>query len=110
MSATISLFFGLMVVIVVLATLATRFRLPYAVLLVIGGLALGFVPGLPNIELNPELILFLFLPPLIYSSAWFTSWRAFRVSLRPILQLALGRHLVVIDAAPMCAVVGPARV
>jgi CPA1 family monovalent cation:H+ antiporter len=61
MSATISLLFGLLVAIVVLATLATRLRLPYAILLVIGGLALGFVPGLPSIELNPELILVLFL-------------------------------------------------
>lgn len=94
MTATISLFFGLLVAIVVLATLASRLRLPYAVLFVIGGLALGFVPALPAIELNPELILVLFLPPLIYSSAWFTSWRAFRVSLRPILQLALGLVLV----------------
>lgn len=94
MSATISLFFGLLVVIVVLATLASRFHLPYAILFVLGGLALGFVPGLPTIELNPELILVLFLPPLIYSSAWFTSWREFRASLRPILQLALGLVLV----------------
>lgn len=94
MSATISLLFGLLVVIVVLATLATRLRLPYAILLVIGGLTLGFVPGLPTIELNPELVLVLFLPPLIYSSAWFTSWRQFRASLRPILQLALGLVLV----------------
>src|SRR5947209_7871348 len=90
MSATISLFFGLFVAIVALATLATRLRIPYAVLLVLGGLLLGFVPGLPRIVLDPELILVLFLPPLIYSSAWLTSWREFRASLRPILQLSLG--------------------
>src|SRR6266481_8637754 len=72
MSATILQFFGLLVAIVALATLATRLRLPYAVLLVLGGLLLGFVPGLPTITLNPELILVLFLPPLIYSSAWLT--------------------------------------
>jgi monovalent cation/hydrogen antiporter len=94
MSATISLLFGLLVAIVILATLATRLRIPYAILLVLGGLFLGFVPGLPNITLNPELILVLFLPPLIYSSAWLTSWRAFRANLRPILQLALGLVLV----------------
>src|SRR5258708_1972898 len=94
MSATISLLFGLLVAIVVLATLATRLRLPYAILLVLGGLVLGFVPGLPSITLNPELILVLFLPPLIYSSAWLTSWREFRANLRPILQLALGLVLV----------------
>src|SRR5258708_177568 len=94
MSATISLLFGLLVAIVVLATLATRLRIPYAILLVLGGLLLGFVPGLPSITLNPELILVLFLPPLIYSSAWLTSWREFRANLRPILQLALGLVLV----------------
>src|SRR6266481_6411757 len=94
MSATILQFFGLLVAIVALATLATRLRLPYAVLLVLGGLLLGFVPGLPTITLNPELVLVLFLPPLIYSSAWLTSWREFRTSLRPILQLSLGLVLV----------------
>jgi Na+/H+ antiporter len=96
MSATISLLFVLLVAIVVLATLATKLRLPYPILLVLGGLLLGFVPGLPRIELNPELILVLFLPPLIYSSAWLTSWREFRANLRPILQLSLGLVLVTI--------------
>src|SRR5437867_3123854 len=75
---------------IALATLATRLRIPYAILLVLGGLLLGFVPGLPRIVLNPELVLVLFLPPLIYSSAWLTSWREFHANLRSILQLALG--------------------
>src|SRR5437660_5840743 len=90
MSATISLLFGLLVAIVALATLATRLRLPYAILLVLGGLLLSFIPGLPTITLDPELILFLFLPPLIYSSAWTTSWREFHANLRPILLLSVG--------------------
>jgi len=94
MSTTISLLFGLLVAIVALATIATRLRIPYAVLLVIGGLVLGFVPGLPRIMLDPELILVLFLPPLIYSSAWLTSWREFRANLRPILLLAIGLVLL----------------
>ncbi len=94
MSATISLLFGGLLVIVDLATLATRLRIPYAILLVLGGLLLGFVPGLPTIELDPELVLVLFLPPLIYSSAWLTSWREFHANLRPILQLSLGLVLV----------------
>src|SRR6266487_3345630 len=94
MSATISLLLGLLVAIVVLATLATRLRIPYAILLVLSGLLLGFVPGLPRIELDPELILVLFLPPLIYSSAWLTDGREFRANLRPILQLSLGLVLV----------------
>src|SRR5947208_9227397 len=94
MSATISLLFGLLVAIVILATLATRLRIPYTILLVLGGLLLVFVPGLPTITLNPELVLVLFLPPLIYSSAWLTSWREFRANLRPILQLSLGLVLM----------------
>src|ERR1700730_19264185 len=94
MSSTITLVFGLLVAIVALATVATRFRIPYAVLLVLGGLLMGFIPGLPTIQLNPDLVLFLFLPPLIYSSAWLTSWHEFRASLRPILLLALGLVLV----------------
>src|SRR6266566_4896675 len=107
MSATISLLFGLLVAIVVLATLATRLRVPYAILLVLGGLLLGFVPGLPSITLNPELILVLFLPPLIYSSAWLTSWREFRANLRPILLLSVG---LVLATTTVVAVVAHALV
>src|SRR6266700_480312 len=103
MSTTISLLFGLLVAIVILATLATRLRIPYAILLVLGGLLLGFVPGLPTITINPELFLVLFLPPLIYSSAWLTSWREFRANLRPILQLSLGLVLVTTVAIAVVA-------
>src|SRR5439155_19951951 len=94
MSATLSVLFGLLMAIVILATLAARLRIPYPILLVLGGLLLGFVPGLPSIILDPELVLFLFLPPLIYSSAWLTSWREFRANLRPILLLSIGLVLV----------------
>jgi CPA1 family monovalent cation:H+ antiporter len=81
---------ALLVAVVALASVATRLRLPYPILLVVGGLALGFVPGLPRVTLDPALVLFLFLPPLIYSSAWFTPWRDFHADLRPILLLAVG--------------------
>ena len=94
MPTTIPLVFSLLVAIVVLATLAARLRLPYAILLVLGGLLLSFLPGLPSVTLDPTLILFVFLPPLIYSSAWNTSWREFRATLRPILLLAVGLVLV----------------
>lgn len=94
MSSTITLIFGLLVAIVALTTVATRLRVPYVVLLVLGGLVLGFIPGLPSIKLDPELVLFLFLPPLIYSSAWLTSWREFRVNLRSILMLSVGLVLL----------------
>src|SRR6516162_4398146 len=94
MPPTIPLVFGLLVAIVVLATLAARMRLPYAILLVLGGLLLSFLPGLPDVTIDPTLILFVFLPPLIYSSAWNTSWREFRATLRPILLLAVGLVLL----------------
>ncbi len=94
MSTTIILVFSLLVAIVVLTTMATRLHVPYAILLVLGGLVLGFIPGLPTIKLDPELLLFLFLPPLIYSSAWLTSWQEFRTNLRPILLLSVGLVLV----------------
>src|SRR6516165_1127937 len=90
MPPTIPLVFGLLVAIVVLATLAARLRLPYAILLVLGGLLLSFLPGLPDVTIDPTLILFVFLPPLIYSSAWNTSWREFRATLHPILLLSSG--------------------
>ena len=102
MPATITLVFSLLVAIVILATLAARLRLPYAILLVLGGLVLSFLPGLPTITLDPALILFLFLPPLIYSSAWTTSWREFRANLRPILLLSVG---LVLATTCMVAVV-----
>src|SRR5215217_768667 len=77
-----------------LATLATRLGVPYPILLVLGGSALGFVPGLPSVELDPELVFLLFLPPLLYVSAIFTSWRDFRANIRPISLLAIGLVLI----------------
>jgi CPA1 family monovalent cation:H+ antiporter len=75
------------------ALLARRFRLPYAVILVLGGMALAFVPGLPAVTLDPQIALAFFLPPLLQASAWRTDWRAFRANLRPILLLAVGAVL-----------------
>jgi len=72
------------------ALLARRWRLPYAVILVLGGMAMAFVPGLPHVTLDPELALAFFVPPLLMSSAWRTDWRAFRANLRAILLLAVG--------------------
>jgi CPA1 family monovalent cation:H+ antiporter len=72
------------------ALLARRLRLPYASVLVLGGMALAFVPGLPRVTLDPELALAFFLPPLLMASAYRTDWRAFRGNLRPILLLAVG--------------------
>ncbi|MDO9709584.1 Na+/H+ antiporter [Paracraurococcus lichenis] len=75
------------------ALLARRLRVPYAVILVLGGMLLAVAPGVPEMRLDPDLALALFLPPLLQASAWRTDWRAFRDNLRPILALALGAVL-----------------
>jgi Na+/H+ antiporter len=97
--------FALLVAVVALASVATRLRVPYPILLVLGGLTLSFVPGLPQVTLDPALVLFLFLPPLIYSSAWFTPWRDFHADLRAILLLAVG---LVLTCTTLVAVVAHA--
>lgn len=81
---------GLLAACVAFAVLARRTRIPYAAILVLGGMALAFVPGLPRLELDPNLVLALFLPPLLQASAWRTDWKEFRFNLRPILLLAVG--------------------
>ena len=72
-----------------LAIAARKIRVPYPILLTVGGMALALVPNLPVIQLDPQLVFNLFLPPLIYPAAVFTSWRDFKANLRPILLLAL---------------------
>jgi monovalent cation/hydrogen antiporter len=99
----IEIILGLLLVVAMLATLATRLGVPYPILLVLGGSALGFVPGLPSVELDPELVFLLFLPPLLYVSALFTSWRDFRANIRPISLLAVG--LVLMTTFVVAAVV-----
>jgi Na+/H+ antiporter len=84
----------LLIVVAALAIVARKVGVPYPVLLVIGGLALGFVPGLPAVELEPEMVFLFFLPPLLYPAAIFTSWRDFRANLGPILLLAIGLVLL----------------
>ena len=73
-----------------LLALAPRLRVPFPILLVIGGLAIAFVPGLPRFDLPPDLVLIGFLPPLLYASAFFTPLRELRRNLRPIGILAIG--------------------
>jgi CPA1 family monovalent cation:H+ antiporter len=81
---------GLLAAVVALLSLAPTLELPYPILLVIGGLALGFVPGLPHLTLDPDIVLVAFLPPLLYSAAFFTSLRDLRANIRPLSLLALG--------------------
>lgn len=84
------IFVALLVLAALLVVLADRLALPFPIVLVVGGLALSFIPGLPVPRVNPALVFFLFLPPLLYPAALFTSWRDFRRNLRPILFLAIG--------------------
>jgi CPA1 family monovalent cation:H+ antiporter len=84
----------LFALVAVLAVLACKVALPYPIVLVIGGLALSFVPRLPEVKLNPDTVFYFILPALIYPAALFTSWRDFKRNLRPILLLAIGLVLV----------------
>jgi Na+/H+ antiporter len=80
--------------VLVLIVLSDRLDLPYPILLVLGGLGLGFAPGIPNVRLNPDVVLLIVLPPLLYSAAFFSSLRELRSNLRPISLLAVGLVLV----------------
>ena len=86
----IELLIGLLVAVAALAWLASRLRVAYPVLLVLGGLAIAMVPGLPTVQLDPDLVFLLFLPPLLYYAALLTSWRDFKSNFRPISLLAVG--------------------
>src|SRR5580658_8117129 len=90
MAATIQTFLGLLAVLVVVALVARRLKTAPSILLVVAGIVLDDIPGLPRIELAPELVLLGVLPPLIYSAGVAMSWREFRFNLRPISLLAFG--------------------
>ncbi len=84
----------LLALVAALVVVAQKLDLPYPVVLVLAGLGLSFVPRLPAVQLNPDIVFYFFLPALIYPAALFTSWRDFRRNLRPILLLAIGLVLV----------------
>ena len=79
---------------VALCWVARRFNFPYPIALVIGGGVLGFIPLVPQLPLDPELILVLVLPPILYQAAALTSWRDFAVAIRTISLLAIGLVVV----------------
>jgi Na+/H+ antiporter len=90
MTATIQIVFFLVAVLVLVAVVAQRLKTAPSILLVVAGIALALIPGLPPVELAPELVLLVLLPPLIYSAGVSMSWREFRFNLRPITLLAFG--------------------
>jgi CPA1 family monovalent cation:H+ antiporter len=94
---------ALFVLVAGLNVVAHRLSIPYPIVLVLGGLALGAVPGLPNVTLDPNLVLVVFLPPLLYSASIFADLRALRDNLRPILLLSIGLVLVTTVAVAVIA-------
>jgi len=80
----------LLVFVVVFGALARTLEVSYPIVLLVAGLALSFIPGIPRVALDPDFVFFVFLPPLLYAGAWMTSWRDFSYNLVSILSLAVG--------------------
>jgi CPA1 family monovalent cation:H+ antiporter len=96
---TIEILILLLVVIAVVAVIAERLKIPAAILLVLTGVVLALVPGLPTVRLAPDFVLLFVLPPVVYAAAVAMSWREFRFNLRPISLLAVGCVLFTTAAA-----------
>src|SRR3989475_11963335 len=90
MTETIQILLVLLAVLVAAALIARRLNTAPSIVLVLAGVALALIPGLPRLELAPEFVLLVILPPLIYSAGVSMSWREFRFNLRPIILLAFG--------------------
>jgi monovalent cation/hydrogen antiporter len=97
------LLLAVMVAVAGLSVLARVVRVPYPILLVLGGLVLGFLPGMPAVELPPELVLVVFLPPLLYWAGFFASPRDLRADARAISLLAIGLVLATTVAVAVVA-------
>ena len=97
------LLLALMVAVAGLSVLARLVRLPYPILLVLGGLVLGFLPGMPDVSLPPELVLVAFLPPLLYWAGFFSSPRDLWADARSISLAAVGLVLVTMAAVAVAA-------
>src|SRR3954467_292620 len=87
----------------VLVRVADRISVPYPIVLVIGGLAIGLVPALPDLELDPDVVFLVFLPPLLHAAGWYYSPRDLRTELRPLALLAIGLVLATMVAVALVA-------
>ena len=101
------LLLALLLVVAVLVTISRRIHVPYPVLLLIGGLVVGLIPGIPPLELDPEIVFLVVLPPLLYVAAFLTPIRDFRANLKNISSLAIG---LVAASAAVIAVIAMALV
>lgn len=96
------LILSLLFAMALLYMLSQKLRVSYPIFLVIGGLLIGFIPGVPRVSLDPDLVFLVFLPPLLYEAAWFTSWKNFWRWKRSIASLAFG--LVIITSSVVALV------
>ncbi|MGH2950998.1 MAG: cation:proton antiporter, partial [Solirubrobacterales bacterium] len=103
MHETELLILGLCVAIPALSVIARLLDIPYPIVLVLGAIPVGFLPGVPDVELDPELVLVIFLPPLLYVAAFFSDLRALRTNLRPISMLSIGLVLATIPVVAVLA-------
>ncbi|WP_121809614.1 Na+/H+ antiporter [Mucilaginibacter kameinonensis] len=85
-----------------LSAIANNIKLPYPILLIVAGIAVGFIPSIPNIELNPEIVFLIFLPPLLYDAAFNISYQTFKTNINTIGTLAIS--LVFITASGIAVV------
>ena len=99
----------LLVAVALLAGLGLRWDIPYPIVLVAGGLLLGLVPGLPRPDLDPDIVFFAFLPPLLYAAAFQASAYELRANAAPIGLLAVGLVLLVIALAQRRSAGGPRK-
>nr|WP_315424219.1 cation:proton antiporter [uncultured Pedobacter sp.] len=81
-----------------LSAIADRIKIPYPILLIIAGIAVGFVPSLPPIDINPEIIFLIFLPPLLYDAAFNISFNEFKTNINTIFTLAITLVLSLLSA------------
>jgi CPA1 family monovalent cation:H+ antiporter len=102
MAETIEIWMGLLVVVVLVTVFSRHVSIPAPILLVAAGLIMSFVPGMANVQLDPELALLVFLPLLVYSSAAIGSWQDLRYNLRIVTLLSVG--LVLFTAVGVAAV------
>lgn len=102
METEVPIVLGLLTLVMLLSLMAPRLRVPVPTLMVLGGLCISLIPGLPEVALPPNLVFLVFLPPLLYSAAWHLPWQGFKRNIRSILQLAIG--LVVLTALCVMAV------
>ncbi|RFM27822.1 Na+/H+ antiporter [Deminuibacter soli] len=84
-----SIIIFLLIVMIALSAVADKIKIPYPVLLIIAGIGIGFIPALPNIQLNPEVVFLMFLPPLLYDAAFNISYREFKMNINTIGTLAI---------------------